>query len=494
MKNLCSTLRSPRGLYGIGLFWAWIYCAWYTPALSANSTGFTVWSNPFCEQSCIVLAVTLLGLLIFHKRVEPMPRHVFALASLVLCSASFAAYFLTFSKADSRLAVFLCCICLGISSAFIMTLWVRKCCSLNFAGSENVIPLSFLPAPVCTGLCLLLPQPISTCFMALLPLASAFLFYRTNLESSSSFKKPSERLGTFFRKSRELPSCIARLSLGALTVEALLSFLLGSISQSGIDGFGGSFMVFAGGSLVGVAFLVAFIKFAKRPGVFALMRVDICLGACTALLLASSLPFSDICGATMLIAAQMGLDALLIVNFARLSQMGWKSPLYAAIVSRLPLQTGVIIGNIGALLAAEGPTFSALSAAFIATFCTILAAALSTRDDDQLASAYLLFEQAAHKEDLEREHASEYNAVIEPTTLERKCSIIAKTKRFTPREADVLPYLARGMSVPFISTKLVVSRNTVDTHVRNIYRKLDIHSRDELIELVEHLDYSVDTK
>jgi DNA-binding CsgD family transcriptional regulator len=30
-----------------------------------------------------------------------------------------------------------------------------------------------------------------------------------------------------------------------------------------------------------------------------------------------------------------------------------------------------------------------------------------------------------------------------------------------------------------------VSRNTVKTHVRNVYSKLDVHSQQELIDLVE---------
>ena len=38
---------------------------------------------------------------------------------------------------------------------------------------------------------------------------------------------------------------------------------------------------------------------------------------------------------------------------------------------------------------------------------------------------------------------------------------------------------------PFIQEKLVLSRNTVKTHVANIYGKLGVHSQQELIDLVE---------
>ena len=46
-------------------------------------------------------------------------------------------------------------------------------------------------------------------------------------------------------------------------------------------------------------------------------------------------------------------------------------------------------------------------------------------------------------------------------------------------------YLARGRSQTYIREALFLSKNTVATHVRRIYTKLDVHSKQELIDLVE---------
>lgn len=62
---------------------------------------------------------------------------------------------------------------------------------------------------------------------------------------------------------------------------------------------------------------------------------------------------------------------------------------------------------------------------------------------------------------------------------------MAQAYRLTEREADVLLLLARGYSQHGISARLDVSDNTVRTHLRNLYRKLQIHSRQEAIEMVE---------
>jgi DNA-binding CsgD family transcriptional regulator len=64
------------------------------------------------------------------------------------------------------------------------------------------------------------------------------------------------------------------------------------------------------------------------------------------------------------------------------------------------------------------------------------------------------------------------------------CARLAQAADFTPREAEVLPLLGQGRSVANISSTLFVSENTTKSHIRAIYRKLDVHSKQELIDLV----------
>jgi LuxR family maltose regulon positive regulatory protein len=51
----------------------------------------------------------------------------------------------------------------------------------------------------------------------------------------------------------------------------------------------------------------------------------------------------------------------------------------------------------------------------------------------------------------------------------------------TPRERDVLRLLAAGQSNPEIARTLYVEVNTVKTHVKHLYDKLGVHSRDQAI-------------
>ena len=57
----------------------------------------------------------------------------------------------------------------------------------------------------------------------------------------------------------------------------------------------------------------------------------------------------------------------------------------------------------------------------------------------------------------------------------------------SPQELRVLRLLAAGRSNTAIAQELVISTNTVKTHVKNIYRKLGISSRDEAREVAQEL-------
>jgi DNA-binding NarL/FixJ family response regulator len=51
----------------------------------------------------------------------------------------------------------------------------------------------------------------------------------------------------------------------------------------------------------------------------------------------------------------------------------------------------------------------------------------------------------------------------------------------TEREKDVLTCLVQGMTTKEIGDNLVISKNTVKTHVRNIMKKLDASNRAEIV-------------
>ncbi|WP_294361894.1 LuxR C-terminal-related transcriptional regulator [uncultured Senegalimassilia sp.] len=76
-------------------------------------------------------------------------------------------------------------------------------------------------------------------------------------------------------------------------------------------------------------------------------------------------------------------------------------------------------------------------------------------------------------------------APIDPVSA--PCDTIARTYRLTAREREVLGLIAHGRNMPFMEQELVISRNTLKMHIRHIYTKLDVHSKQEIIDMVEAL-------
>lgn len=66
--------------------------------------------------------------------------------------------------------------------------------------------------------------------------------------------------------------------------------------------------------------------------------------------------------------------------------------------------------------------------------------------------------------------------------------VLADRFGLTARESEVLALLVRGRNEPFISEALFISPSTTHSHVTHIYAKLGVHSRQELLDVVEKLD------
>ena len=73
-----------------------------------------------------------------------------------------------------------------------------------------------------------------------------------------------------------------------------------------------------------------------------------------------------------------------------------------------------------------------------------------------------------------------------PSYAERFASLAADYK-LTKRETEVAALLARGRNLPYVEEALVISHGTAQTHARHIYQKMGVHTRQEFIDLVEHL-------
>jgi LuxR family maltose regulon positive regulatory protein len=74
------------------------------------------------------------------------------------------------------------------------------------------------------------------------------------------------------------------------------------------------------------------------------------------------------------------------------------------------------------------------------------------------------------------------NRIVESTTGQED-----RVEPLSPRERLVLAQVQRGLTVAAIAAELYISPNTVKTHLRRLYRKLDVSTRDEAIRAARSL-------
>ncbi len=69
-----------------------------------------------------------------------------------------------------------------------------------------------------------------------------------------------------------------------------------------------------------------------------------------------------------------------------------------------------------------------------------------------------------------------------------KVEAIVKQYDLSPRQAEVFELLAKGRDAKFIEDTFMISYATAKTHIHNIYKKVDAHSRQDVIDMVEKVD------
>ena len=155
---------------------------------------------------------------------------------------------------------------------------------------------------------------------------------------------------------------------------------------------------------------------------------------------------------------------------------------------------GVLLGSFAgnAAVAAFSP-FSPrmLSVVALAATCAVLCSymfVLKESDLVQMTTQAERAEDAADAAGKDGAHGDGAGAAPRPPRFVNRCRDIAARYGLTERETEVMISYAKGRSYARLQEDLHASRGTVTTHLRHIYQKLDIHSKQELLDLIEGRD------
>lgn len=163
------------------------------------------------------------------------------------------------------------------------------------------------------------------------------------------------------------------------------------------------------------------------------------------------------------------------------------SLLWSLGIVRAVLTAGVFLGARASafVLEASSQDAFALKVLVVAALAALVVSAwLWTRDSRPNWSDLMIskLDEQRLEADAKAEDRAKADAVKEE--IKRRCEGLAEEFKLSRRECEVLGYLALGWSAPRIEAELCISNNTVKTHIKHIYAKLGVHSRDEVKVLV----------
>lgn len=73
----------------------------------------------------------------------------------------------------------------------------------------------------------------------------------------------------------------------------------------------------------------------------------------------------------------------------------------------------------------------------------------------------------------------------EDSLSEIKAQLFAARYKLSPREAEIIKLVIKGRDIPRISEELFIAQSTTRTHIKHIYEKASVSSRQKLIDLIE---------
>ncbi len=183
----------------------------------------------------------------------------------------------------------------------------------------------------------------------------------------------------------------------------------------------------------------------------------------------------DITGDSIVLAGYLGLSAALASLFCASARLEGSSCALAFAQGFAVLYGGEALG----IFLANG--FDALAPAHITPYTVMACAGLAV----VCAYAFLF---------TDRDFRALSTAVDAPDTAAAARDAIAEAAKLSAREREVLALALRGRTNERIAQELFIAKSTADTHLRRIYSKCGVHSRQELLDMAEKIASNMASK
>lgn len=470
---------------GFGFYWAWLFLVFYSPVLAPHSDAVAQLVQDIWTWSAWAHAASLLLGAAFARRLETLARKPLpALASAGLAATGTLLIPLGTSLASTSPALTVSLSTLGAVLSGAATAWIvlswgeaygRKGSRFSLFG----IIASYLAAVALYFVTLFLPHELALATTVLLPLACGACLASVclNTPPENSLRTERTRVAATFSPRVALP--LLAIFLYALCGEVLRHFATISSEGASVDAMGGWYLAGSAVGLVVIAVLLTALPALRRknPADMPGMRT-------TLLIMAAGFLVTTLFNASFLFAyavfgaAFQCCRVLVWMYSAYITERLDVAPLRVFGVTQGCFALAVVLGTPASQMLASTISLGLTQWTTIAPLAVFLIfmTAIFVVGPKDVESVWGLAEASRA-------------GTARPGSATVDCSDpfdFLKTRYgLSAREYEVALLLARGRSLPFIQEELHIAQGTAQTHLNHIYRKLDVHSRQEFLDVIE---------
>lgn len=477
------TLEKPANKWsylGFGLYWAWVYLSFNSLQLSGSMPN----GAPFIPLLHIVSGLT--GCFVFalviglHKRLEASV-HFGAIIWMAAMGTALGTLFYAVPLAQGTQALAIAgAVISGFCSPWVALSWGLAYCRLDVRMATSLTAGSFLLAGLLYALMSFIPQPVCGTLVSFLPVLSVFVLYLSKpIAFTQAMHKELDGIASHEGALRsEFSTMFKRTGIGRIMLGILLTmFVCGGmrifIMQMQVDTYSQPLLVALPIAVVALAFLGYGASISRTSlNLGPLYRMAMPLLAIAFVLIAMFGASNTDTSFLIVSAGSTLIDMLTWVLLIEIVRSTHFSALLVLATGRLAIHLGMATGEATGLAMADN-----MGAFFmIAIVILVIAASYMFTDRDTT----FFFEPPATDELPEADNDEEGD------TIDARMDAIAQTYGLSPRETEVFKLWASGYGSKAIEEKLFVSAATVKTHLHHIYEKCDVHSRAEVLELIEN--------
>lgn len=452
--------RHPLEIVGFGLWWAWLLVSLTSPTL------FTINSSDYSHHSSLLSIAAVasgaalscfIAFLGHHSLIYRTAKTLIVSSGILLAGATLYVSFL----ASNNISIIISGIIIGIAISLLQIYWGALIFSqLDSKTSIGVITIVAFLCGLVIAFSISDRGVFGACIVSLLPLVcSAILIYK-----STSFSAPLSEYetNTDARRRIPVPFDVALIIIGYATAFGIMRFLfLPSNFSAGINSF---FTTLAACSVAALILLVI-------VGLFREITISLVLVVALPLITLGIFILSLVEAENLTMEFALmnsGVRSVDIITWILLANLSRRSPSQAVFIFGIGRGLGCIGALLGFLIGSHVDSTYSLS---ISLFVFLILFAIS------IGSFVRHFNQLRALEPKAKKGSETSKFEVYET--------IASEFNLSKREKEVLLLLGSGRSVDYIAKQLVIANSTVSSHVKNIYRKLDIHNRQDLIDLIE---------